>query len=140
MKKFFKLVVVMLSVAVLATSVAAAPLAQQPNVTFTLVQGLPATMQVGESHTVVVAVTSDQPFISGIALPSAYYPGARYILTGPGDHSQGGTSTTFHVPYVAKGSTADLPGGVAPVSVVAAVRFQGGITVYKQYDFLVAVP
>lgn len=140
MKKFFKLVVVMFSVAVLATSVAAAPLAQQPNVTFTLVQGLPATMQVGESYTVVVEVTSDTPFISGIALPSAYYPGARYVLTGPGDHSRGGTSTTFSVPYVAIASTAELPGGVAPLSVVAAVRFQGGTTVYQQYDFLVAVP
>jgi hypothetical protein len=41
MKKFFKLVVVMLSVAVLATSVAAAPLAQQPNVTFTPYKAYP---------------------------------------------------------------------------------------------------
>lgn len=140
MKKFFKLVVVMLSVAVLATSVAATPLAQQPNVTFTLVQGLPATMQVGESYTVIVDVTSDVPFVFATALPTAYYPGARYVLAGQGDHSQSGTSARLSVTFTAKGSTSDLPNGVAPVAVVAGARFQGGYTASQRFDFLVAVP
>ncbi len=140
MNKFFKLVIVMLSIVVLATSVAAAPMLQQPNVTFTLVQGLPATMQVGESYTVVVKVTSDVPFASGIALPDPYYPGARYVQPKQGDHSQGGTSAILSVTFVAVGSTAGLPGGAAPVAVVAGARFKGGYVASQRFDFLVTVP
>jgi hypothetical protein len=97
-------------------------------------------MQVGESYTVIVKVTSDVPFLSGIMLPDPYYPGARYVQPGQGDHSRGGTSTTLRITFTAKGSTLELPDGVAPVGVAAAVRFQGGYVAVQRYDFLVKVP
>jgi hypothetical protein len=141
MKKIFnfKIVIMLLSIVLLATSVAAGPVPQQPNVTFTLAQGLPYTMQVGESYTVIVEVTSDTPFIFSGALPTAYYPG-RYIVAARGDHSGSGTSATLSVTFTAKGSTSELPDGVAPVAVVAGARFKGGFTASQRFDFFVAVP
>jgi len=141
MKKIFpyRITILLLSVVLLATSVAAAPAPQPPNVTFTLVQGLPAVMQVGESYTVEIQMTSDMPFAAATALPTAYYPG-RYVVAAQGDHDRQGTTATFHVTFTAKGSTSQLPGGVAPVAVVAGAHYQGGFVASQQFDFLVAVP
>lgn len=140
MKKFSLQSAIMLLVSsiLLATSVAAAPVPQQPNVTFTLLQGLPATMQVGETYTVTVEVTSDTPFLFSAALPAEYFPG-RYVTARQGDHSRAGTSATLSVTFTAKGSTAGLPEGVAPVSVTAGAHFQGGYVAAQQFDFSVAV-
>ncbi len=140
MRKFARIIPVLLSVIVLVSSVAAGPAPQQPNVTFTLIQGLPATMQIGESYTAVVQVTSDVPFLFTMALPTAYYPGARYVLASKGDRSRGGTTATLHVTFTAKGSTAGLPEGAAPVTLAAGARFPGGYTVTQRFDFLVTVP
>jgi len=147
MKKIsvYKVIMMLLSVVLLATSIAAAPAPQQPNVTFTLVQGLPATMQVGESYTVIVKVESDVSFATGVALPDAFFPG-RYVVAAKGDHSGAGTTAILSVTFTAKASTAQLPpyqqtpGGVAPVAVVAGAHFQGGYAVTQRFDFLVAVP
>jgi hypothetical protein len=135
----FKTVIILLSVILLSTSIAAVPLPQQPNVTFDLIQGLPETMQVGETYTVIVEVTSDTPFLFSGALPSAYYPG-RYVVAGRGDHSGAGTSATLSVTFTAKGSTSELPDGAAPVAVVAGAHFKGGYLASQRFDFLVAVP
>lgn len=133
-------VMMLLSIVLLATSVAAGPAPQQPNVTFTLVQGLPATMQVGESYTVVIEVASDAPFIFSAALPTAFFPG-RYVVGAQGDHSKSGKTATLSVTFTAKESTAQIPnGGIAPVSVVAGAHFQGGYVTTQQFDFFVAVP
>jgi hypothetical protein len=134
-----KIIVILLSIVLLATLIAAGPAPQQPNVTFTLVQGLPDTMQVGESYDVIVEVMSDTPFIFSGALPSAYYPG-RYVVAAQGDHSGPGTSATLSVTFTAKGSTSELPDGVAPVAVAAGARFKGGYLASQRFDFLVAVP
>jgi len=141
MKKIFvsKILIMLLSIVLLAVSVAAGPAPQQPNVTFTLVQGLPDTMQVGESYNVIVEVTSDTPFIFSAALPTAYYPG-RYVVAARGDHSGAGTSATLSVIFTAKGSTSELPDGVAPVALVAGAHFKGGYLATQRFDFLVAVP
>ena len=140
MKKFFShsTTILLLSIVLLSTTIAAAP-APQPNATFTLVQGLPAVMQVGESYTVEIQMTSDTSFVAATALPTAYFPG-RYVVASQGDHSGRGTTATFHVTFTAKGSTAQLPGGVAPVAVVAGAHYQGGFVVSQRFDFLVAVP
>jgi hypothetical protein len=141
MKKISKFTIMMtlLSILVLSISTAAAPIPQEPNVTFTLIQGLPDTMQVGESYTVEILVTSDTSFIFSAALPSAYFPG-RYVVAAQGDHSRAGTTSTLYVTFTAKGSTANLPNGVAPVTVAAGAHFMGGYVAAQSFDFLVAVP
>jgi hypothetical protein len=129
----------LLALMVLITGVltAAAPL---PNTTFTLLQGLPSTMSVGETRTVIVHVESDQEFISIQALPSFQFPGKGVVAVQGGDRAGRGTSATLEIMFKAKGSTAAMPGGVAPVYVVLGVRYGGGYVAVQQYLFNVAVP
>jgi hypothetical protein len=116
---------------------AAAPL---PKTTFTLLQGLPSTMSIGETGTVIVHVDSDQEFISIQALPSFQFPGKGVIAVQGGDRAGRGASATLEITFKAKGSTAAMPGGVAPVYVVLGVRYGGGYVAVQQYIFNVAVP
>jgi hypothetical protein len=116
---------------------AAAPL---PVTTFTLVSGLPPTMNVGETYTVVVQVDSDVPFNSALANPSFQFPGKGVIAVQGGDHAGGGTSATLEITYKAKSDTSKMPGGYAPVYFVAGVRYGGGYVAVKEYRFDVTVP
>src|SRR5687767_10873212 len=74
MKRFVALFGLLILSIILAGAIIAAAPGPAPNVTFTLVSGLPATMNVGETATVVVEVTSDQEFIFAQMLPTFYYP------------------------------------------------------------------
>lgn len=114
---------------------AAAPV---PVPTFTLKQGLPAIMNVGDIATVVVQVDSDQPFIFAQALPAAFFPG-RGVVAAQGDHAGQGTSATLSVPFYAKTSTSGF-NGPALVSVSVGVRYAGGYVVVERYEFQVQVP
>jgi hypothetical protein len=115
--------------------------AATPNVTFTLVQGLPDVMNIGETATVVVHITSDQKFVFAQMLPSFYFPGRLVRATNMGgDRVGAGTAATLQLTFVAIGSTAGYPGGVAPVSVVPGVHYKGGYTVAERLTFNVAVP
>jgi hypothetical protein len=135
MKRFFSILVVsILSVSLLT---AAIPV---PNTTFTLVRGLPATMNMGETYTVIVQVKSDQQFISAQALPSFQYPGKGVVAVQGGSRVGSGTSATLAVTFKAKSSTARMSGGVAPVYVVVGVRYAGGYVAVQKYRFNVAVP
>jgi len=116
---------------------AAAPL---PNTAFTLVQGLPSTMNVGETYTVIVQVDSDQQFISAQALPSFQFPGKGVVAMQGGDRTGSGTLARLEVTFKAKSSTAKMPGGVAPVYVVVGVRYGGGYVAVQEYLFNVTVP
>lgn len=116
---------------------AAAPL---PVTTFTLVQGLPAKMNVGETYTVIVQVDSDQPFISAMALPSFHFPGKGVVAVQGGDRAGSGTSARLAVTFKAKGPTTKMPKGIAPVHVVVGVRYGGGYVVVQDYVFNVTVP
>jgi hypothetical protein len=129
-------------VAVMALTVsvttAAAPV---PVTTFTLVQGLPSTMNVGETQTVVIQVGSDVEFISVQALPSFMFPGKGVVAVQGGEHAGRGTSATLEVTFKAKSSTANFPGGgFAPVHVVVGVRYGGGFVAVQDYLFNVTVP
>ena len=109
-------------------------------------------MNVGDTATVVVQVTSDQEFIFAQMLPTAWFPGRGVTAVNPGgDRDHMSTSATLEVTFTAKGSTADFPnegacptGGVAPVAVVAGVRYPGGLVVSQRFPesgfFCVAVP
>jgi hypothetical protein len=116
---------------------AAAPV---PTTTFTLVQGLPSTMNVGDEYTVVVQVVSDQQFTSATALPSFQYPGKGVVAVQGGDRAGSGTSATLEVTFKAKSSTAKMKNGVAPVHVVVGVRYAGGYVATQDFVFDVTVP
>lgn len=135
MKRFLPVLILALFTVVMLT--AATPV---PNTTFNLVQGLPSTMNVGEVHTVVIEVTSDQEFLSASALPSFQYPGKGVVAVQGGDRSGRGNSAMLAVTFKAKSATARMEGGVAPVYVVVGVRYGGGYVAVQEYIFQVAVP
>jgi hypothetical protein len=136
MKKFFSMLV--FSILIVTMLTAAAP---TPNTTITLVQGLPSTMNVGETYTVIVQVESDQEFISALALPSFQFAGKGVVAVQGGDHAGRGTSATLEITFKAKGSTTGFPGGgVAPVFVVVGVRYPGGFVAVQEFPFTVTVP
>jgi hypothetical protein len=116
---------------------AAAPM---PNVQFRLVSGLPNTMKVGDTATVSVEVTSDQPFTSVQAMPDFQYAGKGVVAVQGGDRAGQASSATVNVTFKAKGPTAKMPGGFVPVSVVVGVRYGGGTVVVQTFDFEVTVP
>jgi hypothetical protein len=138
MKRNFPYIILVLII-VLTTSLltAAAPM---PNTTFILVQGLPSTMNVGETYTVTVQVESDQEFISAQALPSFQFPGRGVVALQGGDHAGRGTSAALEITFKAKNSTSAMPGGVAPVYAVVGVRYGGGYVAVQEYLFNVSVP
>jgi hypothetical protein len=103
-------------------------------------QGLPKTMNVGETYTVTVSVTSDQQFTSAQAMPDFQFAGKGVVAVQGGDRAGQDTSATLNVTFKAKSSTAKMPGGYVPVSVVVGVRYGGGYVVVKQFDFNVTVP
>lgn len=135
MKKIFY--VVCLTVLMVSFLTGAAPL---PNTTFILVQGLPPTMNVGETATVIVHVESDQQFIFAQALPSFPFPGKGVVALQGADHVGQGTSATLQITYKAKDSTTAMPDGVAPVFFVVGVRYAGGYVAVQRYLFNVTVP
>ena len=135
MKRFFSFFVLALITVGLLT--AAAPV---PNTTFTLLNGLPSTMNVGDVYTVVVQVDSDQEFTSVTALPSFQYAGKGVVAVQGGDRAGRGTSATLEVTFKAKSSTARMENGVAPVYVVVGARYAGGYVAVQEYLFYVQVP
>ena len=138
-KRIFSIIgLVALMVLLTGVLTAAAPV---PVTTFTLVQGLPETMNVGDTATVIVRVDSDQPFIFAQALPAMYFPG-RGVVGAKGDHVGQGTSATLEVTFTAKDPTNDFANavGYAPVSVTVGVRYQGGYVAVQRYNFVVTVP
>jgi len=139
MKRFFPSVfLALILVLAVVTTAMAAP---TPVTTFTLVQGLPSTMNVGETYTVIVQVESDLEFNTVQALPSFMFPGKGVVAVQGGDHAGRGTFATLEVTFQAKSSTANFPGGgVAPVHVVVGVRYAGGFVAVQDYLFNVTVP
>ncbi|MEP7134245.1 MAG: hypothetical protein ABI904_04880 [Chloroflexota bacterium] len=137
-KRIFSLIgLVALMVLLTGVLSAAAPV---PGTKFKLVQGLPSTMNVGDTYTVIVQVTSDQQFTSAQAMPDFQYAGKGVVAVQGGDRVGQNTAATLRVTFQAKGSTAKMPGGVVPVSVVVGVRFGAGTVVVQRYDFTVKVP
>ncbi|HEU0295201.1 MAG TPA: hypothetical protein VFR47_20850 [Anaerolineales bacterium] len=117
-----------------------------PVTTFSLEQGLPEVMNVGDTATVIVQVQSDPEFIFAQALPSQYFPG-RGVVAAQGDRVGQGNFARLEVTFNAKSSTANFPGtancpggGVAPVSVVVGVRYPGGYVAVQRFEFCVQVP
>lgn len=141
MKRFLATIGVVTAI-VLLTCVPASQATTPPSATITLLNPPPSgllELDVGESYTFDVEITSDEPFILAMALPNQYYPG-RGIKWHGCDQATHSTSALLHLTMTGKNSTADLPDGVAPASVVAGVRFKGGQVVAQEFSFAVIVP
>ncbi|GEM_PF-781723 len=151
-KRIVSMIGLLILSALLTGALTAAAPGPVPNVTFTLVSGLPSTMNVGDTATVVVQVDSDQEFLFAQMLPAFYFPGRGLMAENMGgDRVQNSTSATLKITFVAKGTTADFPnegacptGGVAPVAFVAGVRYAGGAVVSQRFPatgyYCVTVP
>lgn len=109
-------------------------------------------LAVGESYTFDILLTSDEPFLGAVAMADSYYPGRGVFWHGTDRVSQS-YSALLHLTITGKESTADLlavcdwpalgdcwDAGVAPVAIVAGMRYQGGVTVSEQFAFAVRVP
>ena len=109
-------------------------------------------LDVGESYTFDVRITSKEPFILAMAMPNAYYPG-RGVYWHDSDRATYATSAVLHLTMTGKDSTASLPAvcgwpepgdcwpeGTAPVLIAAGVRYQGGLVISEQFAFEVVVP
>lgn len=96
-------------------------------------------LAVGESYTFEILVESGTPFLVAMALPDQYYPGRGVFYAGS-DTANNTNSAVLQLTVTGKSSTADLPGGFAPISVAVAARYQGGITDTALFDFQVFVP
>jgi hypothetical protein len=107
---------------------------------------------VDESYTFDIQITSDDDFVLAMATIDAYYPG-RGVRRSANDTAHRTTSAVLHITLTGKGSTAGLPAvydwpepgmswqeGTAPVSIVAGVRYQGGVVISERFSFAVAVP
>lgn len=125
------------SILIMSLLTAASPV---PETTFSLVNGLPEVMNVGDTSTVIVHVGSNQQFLFAQALPSFQFVGKGIVAVQGGDHEGRGSSATLEISFRAKSSTSRMPGGVAPVHVVVGVRYPGGYVVVQEYLFNVRVP
>ncbi|MBN1565833.1 MAG: hypothetical protein JXA10_18465 [Anaerolineae bacterium] len=113
--------------------------AEGPTVTFVNpVPGDVLTLAVGESYTLEVHVSSDVAFIRAQMALDQFYPG-RYVTANGMVGAHKGTEATMQITLTGKGATAELPGGIAPVSLIVGVRYQGGNVVVETYDFGVIV-
>lgn len=93
---------------------------------------------VGDSYTFDIKIESDDPFILAIAMTDAYYPG-RGVFWHGSDRASQTDSALLHLTIKGKELTNFLPDGVAPVAIVAGVRFKGGVVYSERFDFNVRV-
>lgn len=149
MKRFRTSLITMLLLILVACFFA--PAAASPGVTIQLLSELPTHLEVGESVTIDIRVTSDEPYIFAMSIIDAYYPG-RGVYSAGVDHVPWAPEVVLHQTITGKKSTADLqavtdwpatedwPAGVAPLSLVVGVRKAGGVVVSEQFTWAVAVP
>ena len=152
MKKVIGILVVLASIGLLAcmASTAAADSSRIKLLNPPPKRGL--VLEVGESHTFEIMVKQGDSFVLAMAMPDAYYPGRSIIWHG-NDIVHRDDSGLLQLTMTATSSTADLeavsdwpeqgtswPEGVAPVSIVAGVRFVGGEVLTERFDFYVVVP
>lgn len=96
-------------------------------------------LDVGESYTFEASVSSDEVFLSALMLSDEQFPGRGVYLNGSDIATQTDTAL-LTLTATGKDSTADLPGGAAPVALQVGVRFPGGIVVGQRVDFFIQVP
>jgi hypothetical protein len=140
MKKLFSYVGLALMMVLMTGALTAAT--PVPDVKFELVQGLPTTMNIGETYTAIVRVTSDTEFNWVAARPSFQYAGKGVVAgAGNGGEREGvGTEALLTATYTAKSDTSKMPNGETIVYLVVGARFKGGYVASQQFQFNVTVP
>jgi hypothetical protein len=152
MKKVIGILTVLASIGFLACMASSAT---ADSSRITLVKPPPKSgleLEVGETHTFEIKIKQGDAFVLAMAMPDAYYPGRSIIWHG-NDVIHRDDSGLLQLTMTATSSTADLdavsdwpepgtswPAGVAPVSIVAGVRFAGGGVLTERFDFYVVVP
>jgi hypothetical protein len=109
-------------------------------------------LAIGESYTFDIQITSDDAFVLAMATIDAYYPG-RGVRGRANDRAHRTTSALLHLTVTGERSTVELPAvydwpepginwpeGTSPVSIVAGVRYKGGVVISERFSFTVAVP
>jgi hypothetical protein len=155
MKRYISAVGIIL-VAVLLMAIPASAAKPGPATTITLLNPPPGgllTLNVGESHTFNILVTSSEPFVSAMAKVDIFYPGKGVFWHAGSDSASQATSAVLHLTVIGKKSTAGLPAvcdwptegtcwpeGVAPQDILAGVRFKGGQVSSNAFPFAVLVP
>jgi hypothetical protein len=94
-------------------------------------------LSVGESYVFDIEITSDDPFVSAMAMGDEYYPG-RGIFYNGNDLVNHATYALLHLTVTGKEPTDFLPEGVCPIAVVAGVRFPG-VVFSERFDMYVRV-
>ena len=92
-------------------------------------------LDIGESYTFDIRITSSEPFVLAMAMTSADYPG-RGVFWHGSDRATHGTNAELHLTMTGKKSTSDP----LLVSISAGVRYKGGIVVSEIFTFSVVVP
>ena len=145
----------LLVVAVLLLGISSSQAADAPDVKIRL-RKLPPVglleLDVGESHTFEVHISSDEPFVIATAMTDSYYPG-RGVSWSRSNVVNHDNYAVITLTVTGKASTSGLfavcdwpepgycwPEGVAPVSIVAGARFSGGMVVAEAFTFAIIVP
>ena len=131
----FRLVALLLVLAAAIPALAASPVVTFENVS----QGEVIVLPVGETYVFEASVASEEAFISAILISDQQLPG-RGIFMGGADIATQASAALLSVSARGKASTAGLPGGVVPVSLVVGVRYPGGGVAVEQVDFFIQVP
>ena len=152
MKKVLGILAVLASIGLLAcmASSATADSTRIELLDFDPADGL--TLAVGDTYTFEIEVKQGRAFILAMAMPDAYYPGRSIIWRGNDiihrDDSgllqltMTATSPTDGLDQVCGWPESNDPcwdPGVAPVSIVAGVRFEKGEVLTERFDFQVVV-
>jgi hypothetical protein len=95
-------------------------------------------LHVGESYTFNVAIDSDTQFVQAISLIDQYYP-ERGLRDQGADVIVRQTSGVLHMTIKAVSSTAKLPNGISPITLVVGVRYGGGQVVQQAFPINVTV-
>jgi hypothetical protein len=138
MKKALSILFVLAICAVWITPAAAQG---NPAPTITFVNPPPGgvvVLSVGQSYTFEVQVVSDQPFVHAQLALGQFYPGRSVFADGI-QLVHRGTTATLRLTVTGKMPTAQFPDSIAPVTLVAGVRYQGGVVISQSYDLGIIV-
>ena len=155
MKKYVTAIgVILLAVLLMVAPASAAK--PGPDTTITLLNPPPGgllVLNVGESYTFDIQVTSSEPFVSAIAKVTMFYPGKGVFWHASTDSASQATSALLHLTVIGKKSTNELqavcnwptegvcwPANVAPQVIMVGARFKGGQVTSNAFPFAVLVP
>jgi hypothetical protein len=151
---FFALVIILFTLPLIIVPASAAK--PGPDTTITVLNPPPdgiLVLQVGQSYTFDIQITSSQKFVSAMAKVDIFFPGRGVFWHAGTDTASQANTALLHLTVIGKSSTAAMrevcdwpapgicwPAGVAPQMIVAGARFKGGLVSGDAFPFAVMVP